>query len=65
MLDMTTLTDSDLRQVREASTLESDRRDVLARTPASVAMLARQYATAGGDLADLHAALDSDPDEGA
>lgn len=59
MTDVITLTDDELRQVREDATSETDRRDVLARTPADVTMLARRYATAGGDLADLHAAIDA------
>lgn len=64
-MDYATLTDAELQQVRQDSTSEADRRDMLAMTPGHVAVLARRYAAAGGGLADLHAAIDTADTEGA
>lgn len=56
-MDITTLTDAELDQHRLEVLNEIERRANLAAIPTQVAALAQTYTAAGGDPADLTAAL--------
>lgn len=56
-MDITTLTDAELDQHRLDVLNEIERRANLATIPAQVTALAQTYTTAGGNPADLSAAL--------
>lgn len=56
-MDLTTLTDEDLDQHRLDVLNEIERRANLAAIPSQVTQLAQTYAAAGGNPADLEAAL--------
>ncbi|WP_177243879.1 hypothetical protein [Microbacterium sp. AR7-10] len=56
-MDITTLTDAELDQHRLDVLNEMERRANLAAIPAQVTALAQTYTAAGGDPADLTAAL--------
>lgn len=56
-MDLTTLTDDELAQHRLDVLNELERRANLAAIPAQVSALAQTYTAAGGDPADLTAAL--------
>lgn len=56
-MDLTVLTDEDLDAHRLAVLAEQERRANLAAIPAQVSQLAQAYTAAGGDPADLTAAL--------
>lgn len=56
-MDFTELTDEELNSHRQAITNEIGRRANLAAIPHQVTQLAQAYTAAGGDPADLTAAL--------
>lgn len=56
-MDLTTLTDDELDQHRLDVLNELERRANLAAIPSQVTQLAQTYTTAGGDPADLAAAI--------
>lgn len=56
-MDLTELTDEELNSFRQAITNEIGRRANLAAIPHQVTQLAQAYTAAGGDPADLTAAL--------
>lgn len=56
-MDLTTLTDEELDGYRTNVLKEVERRANLAAIPAQVAALAQAYTSAGGDPADLTAAI--------
>ena len=57
MIDLTQLTDGELSAHLEAVLAERDRRQRLATIPTTIAQLASQYLTGGGDQAALEAAI--------
>ena len=57
-MDLTTLTDAELEQHRIDVLTEIERRSNLAAIPAQVATLAAQYVAAGGEQAELAAAIE-------
>lgn len=59
-LDLKTLSDDDLDQLRRAFLIEQERRANLAAIPEQVAALADTYRSGGGDLKVLTEALTSD-----
>lgn len=56
-MDLTSLTDEDLDLHRVAVITEKERRTNLAAIPAQVAQLAAAFITAGGEQAELDAAI--------
>jgi len=52
-MDLTTLTDADLDQLRTDVLNEQERRSNLATIPATITALAEKYIEGGGDPADL------------
>ena len=52
-MDLTTLTDSELSELRQALSLESDRRRKVAQLPDDLAAMARDAAAAGCDRDEL------------
>lgn len=56
-LNLATLTDTELDQLRVDVAAERERRDRLAQAPAQVAEIARRYTEDGGNPAGLTAAI--------
>ena len=52
-MDLTTLTDAELSELRQALALESDRRRKVAQLPGDLAAMARDAAAAGCDRDEL------------
>jgi len=57
MIDLTTLTDTELDQLRVDVAAERERRDRLTQAPAQVAEIARRYTEDGGDPTVLRDAI--------
>lgn len=62
-MDFNELTDEELNSHRQAITNEIGRRTSLSAIPHQVTQLAQAYIAAGGDPADLTAALDQEQPE--
>lgn len=59
-MDLTTLTDEQLDQLRIDVAIEQERRAALATIPGQITDLATRYRAGGGDPADLTAAIEGD-----
>lgn len=58
-MDLTELADDELDQHRREVLVEQERRQTLATIPDQVRSLADTYRAGGGEVADLHDALDT------